>query len=99
MTHESIYQLHSVCMTADSTASRPFRWAKSLYLLGWIGLSMKWCSEVDPSASSTAALAYFFVPIYAAVYALPFALLGYVLGRARGKAEDPGADPGGEQDE
>jgi len=60
---------------------------------------MKWCSEVDPSASSTEALAYFFIPIYAAVYALPFALLGYVLGGVRRKVDDPGADPEGEQDE
>ena len=60
---------------------------------------MKWCSEVDSAASSTASLAYFFIPIRAAVYALPFALLGYVLGGVRRKVDDSGADPEGEQDE
>ena len=83
-------------MTTKTVASRPYRWAKLAYLLGWIGLSMKWWGEVDPLASSTAPLAYFFIPFYAAVYALPFALFGYVLGGIRLKADDSGVNPEGE---
>ena len=86
-------------MSTETGASRPYRWAKTAYLLAWFGLSMKWCSEVNPSASSTAALAYFFIPIHAAVYAVPFALLGYVLGGVRQKVDNSGADSEGEQDE
>jgi hypothetical protein len=74
-------------MTTKTGTSRPYRWAKLAYLFAWIGLSMKWCSEVDPTASSTEPLAYFFIPIYAAVYALPFALLGYLLGGIRRKVD------------
>lgn len=40
----------------------------------------RWWSQVDPAASSTAGLAYFFAPIWAAVAALPFALLGFLIG-------------------
>jgi hypothetical protein len=83
-------------MTAKTGASRPYRWAKLAYLLGWIGLSMKWCSEVDPGASPQEPLAYVFIPFYAAVYAVPFALLGYVLGRVRRKVDDSSEDPEGE---
>ena len=96
---ENIHQLHWADMTTEPGTSRPYRWAKSVYLIAWIGMSMKWCGEVNPSASSTEPLAYFFIPIYAAVYALPFALLGYVLGGVRRKIDDSGADPEGEQDE
>jgi len=67
-------------MNTKITAPKPFRWGMSFYLLAWIGLSMKWCGEVDSAASSTAALAYFFIPFWALAYALPFALFGYFLG-------------------
>ena len=55
-----------------------------------LGIGAGVCRQRNPKliycslkASSTEALAYFFIPIYAAVYALPFALLGYVLGGVR----------------
>lgn len=86
-------------MTTKIGASRPYGWAKLAYLFVWIGLSMKWCSEVNPTASSTASLAYFFIPIYAVVYALPFALLGYVLGAVGQKVDDSGVDPEDGQNE
>jgi hypothetical protein len=86
-------------MNTETGASRPYRWSKRAYLLAWIGLSMKWCSEVDSAASSTAVLAYFFIPIWAAVAALPFALLGYLLGGIRRKVDGSGIVSESEQDE
>jgi hypothetical protein len=86
-------------MTIKNGTNQAYRWAKLAYLFAWIGLSMKWCSEVDPTASSTAALAYFFIPIYAAVYALPFALLGYFLGGIRRKVDGSVVVPEDEKNE
>lgn len=82
-----VCDLCSIYMNTKASSARPYRWALSFYLLSWIGLSVKWCSEVDSAASSTDALAYFFIPIWALIYALPFAVIGYLLGFIRRAAQ------------
>ena len=91
-------------MDTNTKMAYPYRWALSAYLLGWIGLSVKWCSEADSAASSTAALAYFFIPIWALIYGSPFVLIGLLLAfihwaiRSRKQRADFQKTPEGERD-
>ena len=101
----AVCNLCSIGMNTNSMMTHPYRWAVSVYLLGWIGLSAKWCSEVDPAASSTAALAYFFIPMRALVYATPFILIGLLLAfihwaiKSRKRRADYTKTPEGERDD
>jgi hypothetical protein len=62
-------QVHSLCAAAGFVVAYPF-----LFYQGWNG--------IDASASSTAAIGYVFVPVFAAIEALFFAAVAFALGCA-----------------